>query len=83
MSDAPSAQIVRVYVWETPVRITHWVIALSIVVLSATGFYIGRPFVTVSGPAGQSFFMGWVKVVHGYTAYVSQVTQKSGTMPAS
>lgn len=70
MSDAPSAEIVRVYVWQAPVRITHWLIALSIVVLSATGFYIGRPFVTVSGPAGQSFFMGWVKVIHGYTAYV-------------
>jgi Ni/Fe-hydrogenase 1 B-type cytochrome subunit len=70
MSEAPSTEIVRVYVWQTPVRITHWLIALSIVVLSATGFYIGRPFVTVSGPAGQSFFMGWVKVIHGYTAYV-------------
>ena len=67
---AEPSDIVRVYVWEVPVRITHWVIAGSIVVLSATGFYIGYPFVTVSGPAGQHFLMGWVKVVHGYTAYV-------------
>src|SRR5512139_828216 len=66
-------EIVRVYVWEAPVRITHWLIALSIVVLSATGFYIGRPFVTVPGPAGQSFLMGWMKVIHGYTAYVFTV----------
>jgi Ni/Fe-hydrogenase 1 B-type cytochrome subunit len=64
------ADTVRVYVWEAPVRITHWLIAGAIVVLSATGFYIGRPFVTVSGPAGEHFLMGWVKVVHGYTAYV-------------
>ena len=61
---------VRVYVWQIPVRLTHWLIALSIVVLSITGFYIGRPFITVTGPAGESFLMGWVKVVHGYTAYV-------------
>ena len=64
------ADTVRVYVWEVPVRITHWLIAGSIVVLSATGFYIGRPFITVSGPAGEHFLMGWVKVIHGYTAYV-------------
>ena len=31
------ADTVRVYVWEVPVRITHWLIAGSIVVLSATG----------------------------------------------
>lgn len=67
MSAAESLR--RVYVWEVPVRITHWLIAASIVVLSITGFYIGRPMITVPGPAGQSFLMGWVKVVHGYVAY--------------
>lgn len=75
MSDAASsiarpAEIVRVYVWEAPVRITHWLIAISIVVLSATGFYMGYPFIAVSGPAGEHFVMGWAKVIHGYTAYV-------------
>jgi Ni/Fe-hydrogenase 1 B-type cytochrome subunit len=52
------------------VRITHWLIALSIVVLSVTGFYIGNPFITVPGRAGDHFVMGWMKVIHGYTAYV-------------
>ncbi len=66
---APS-DIVRVYVWEAPVRITHWLIALSIAVLSVTGIYIGHPFITVSGPAREHFVMGWAKVIHGYTAYV-------------
>jgi Ni/Fe-hydrogenase 1 B-type cytochrome subunit len=59
-----------VYVWQVPVRLTHWLIAASIIVLAVTGFYIGRPMITVPGPAGESFFMGWVKVVHGYVAYV-------------
>ena len=63
------SEIVRVYVWEVPVRVTHWLIAISIGVLSVTGFYIGRPFVSVPGPAGQSFVMGWMKVIHGYAAY--------------
>jgi Ni/Fe-hydrogenase 1 B-type cytochrome subunit len=49
MNDDPSSQIVRVYVWQAPVRITHWLIAGSIVLLSITGFYIGRPFVTCRG----------------------------------
>ena len=72
ITDAPPApsDIVRVYVWEAPVRIAHWLIAVSIVVLSATGFYIGYPLITVSGRAGEHFMMWWVKVIHGYTAYV-------------
>jgi Ni/Fe-hydrogenase 1 B-type cytochrome subunit len=64
------SDLVRVYVWEVPVRVTHWLIALSIVVLSVTGLYIGNPFITTSGPAGQHFVMGWTKVIHGWAAYV-------------
>ena len=69
MSAQAAAEIVRVYVWEVPVRITHWLIALSIVVLSATGLYIGHPFLIVSGEARQHFVMGWAKAIHMYTAY--------------
>jgi Ni/Fe-hydrogenase 1 B-type cytochrome subunit len=64
------SELVRVYVWEWPVRMTHWLIALSIAVLSVTGFYIGHPFVIVSGPAGEHFVMGTTKVVHFYAAIV-------------
>jgi Ni/Fe-hydrogenase 1 B-type cytochrome subunit len=70
MSARAPSDLVRVYVWEVPVRVTHWLIAFSIVVLSVTGFYIGRPFITVTGPANQHFVMGWVKTIHGYTAFV-------------
>ena len=35
---------VSVYVWELPVRVAHWTIALSLFVLAATGFAIGHPF---------------------------------------
>ncbi len=61
-------ELVRVYVWEWPVRFAHWVVAYSLAVLAATGFYIGHPFVTVHGRAGDHFFMGTVKVVHSYAA---------------
>jgi Ni/Fe-hydrogenase 1 B-type cytochrome subunit len=68
-SESPS-DLTRVYVWQIPVRLTHWLIALSVVVLAATGFYIGHPFIIVSGEARASFLMGWVKVVHFYAAIV-------------
>jgi Ni/Fe-hydrogenase 1 B-type cytochrome subunit len=67
-SPRPS-DIVRVYVWEAPVRVSHWLIVLSIVVLSVTGFYIGRPFITVSGRAGEHFVMGWAKIIHMWAAW--------------
>jgi Ni/Fe-hydrogenase 1 B-type cytochrome subunit len=63
------SDIVRVYVWEAPVRITHWLIVFAIAALSVTGLYIGTPFITVPGPAGQRFVMGWAKVLHAYAAY--------------
>jgi len=65
-AENPGINLVRVYVWELPVRITHWVIALSIVVLSVTGIYIGNPFLIASGPASEHFIMGTMKVVHLY-----------------
>ena len=46
-----ASNLVRVYVWEWPVRVTHWLIAGSILVAAATGFYMGHPFIVVSGPA--------------------------------
>jgi Ni/Fe-hydrogenase 1 B-type cytochrome subunit len=61
---------VRVYVWEVPVRIAHWLIVCSIAVLATTGIYIGHPFLIVPGPAGKSFVMGTMKVVHFYAAIV-------------
>lgn len=35
---------VRVYVWQVPVRVTHWVTFSAIVVLTLTGSYIADPF---------------------------------------
>jgi len=51
-----------VYVWDVIVRLTHWVIALSIVMLSFTGIYIGNPY------SSGEFVMGWMKVLHFYSA---------------
>lgn len=58
----------RIYVWDAIVRATHWTIALSIVLLSLTGFYIGHPLFTVAGEAREHFVTGYVRVIHFYTA---------------
>ena len=41
----------RLYVWQFPVRLTHWVTAGCIVVLSLTGGYIADPFLIPPGGA--------------------------------
>lgn len=58
------------YVWELPVRITHWLIFFSVLVLAVTGYYIGNPFIIVSGPPREHFVMGTIRVIHLYTAIV-------------
>ncbi|PTQ51664.1 MAG: [Ni,Fe] uptake hydrogenase, cytochrome b subunit [Brockia lithotrophica] len=67
---------VRVYVWELPVRVWHWINAFSIFTLFVTGVYIGNPFVfpvpLIPGEAA-NFFMGWVRIVHFITGFVFAV----------
>lgn len=59
-----------VYVWQLPVRVTHWLIFFSIGFLTFTGIYIGHPFFVVSGRAGQHFAMGTIRAIHFYAAIV-------------
>jgi len=62
--------LVRVYVWEWPVRLFHWLIAGSIAVLAVTGIYIGNPFLQVTGEATRHFAMGTMKSIHFVAAMV-------------
>ena len=72
MTELPKDKLTleKVYVWELPVRLTHWLLFFSILVLSATGYYIGHPFVSVPGAATNHFVMGTARVVHMYAAIV-------------
>lgn len=56
------------YVWEIPVRVTHWVTMLSILTLSVTGYLIGNP--TTMASSTSQYVMGWVRFIHFTTAYV-------------
>ncbi len=57
----------REYVWEFPVRFTHWINVLCILLLSVTGLYIGNPFFYADSP--DQYIMGWMRVIHFISAY--------------
>jgi Ni/Fe-hydrogenase 1 B-type cytochrome subunit len=59
-----------VYVWELPVRITHWVTVISIGILTVTGIYIATPFLGTTGPASNQYLMGTMRFIHFVTAFV-------------
>jgi Ni/Fe-hydrogenase 1 B-type cytochrome subunit len=65
---SPLAPGTPVYVWDRLVRVTHWVIFWAMVVLAATGIYMGHPFVAVRAPAAAHFVTGTMRVIHFYAA---------------
>jgi Ni/Fe-hydrogenase 1 B-type cytochrome subunit len=61
----------RVYVWELPVRIYHWINALCIVLLVITGYLIGNPqTIFNANEAYQQYWFGWVRFTHFAVAYI-------------
>lgn len=63
---------VKVYVWQLPVRIFHWVNMLAIFLLMGTGIYIGKPFAAAIIPeeAYYSNLMGWMRYIHFFAAFL-------------
>lgn len=66
------ARLREQYVWEVPVRVTHWVNVAAILTLSVTGLYIGTGK-TLAHDASQ-YVMGWVRFIHFVTAYIFTVS---------
>ncbi|MEM1020467.1 MAG: Ni/Fe-hydrogenase, b-type cytochrome subunit [Pseudomonadota bacterium] len=54
----------KVYVYEAPVRLWHWVNALCIVLLCVTGYFIGSPPPSMPGEASDNFLFGNIRMVH-------------------
>jgi Ni/Fe-hydrogenase 1 B-type cytochrome subunit len=61
----------RVYVWEQPVRWFHWINAVCVIALGATGYLIAHPpgFLD-GGEAADGYWFGTIRFVHFATAYV-------------
>ena len=67
----PSHIFRRVYLWEWPVRIYHWITAAAVTVLAGTGLLIGHPLALMSsGEASSSFWFGTVRFLHFSAAYL-------------
>lgn len=60
----PKLIAARKYVWEFPIRLTHWVNAISIAVLFLTGLFIATPILMPGGEAANHFVMGRMREVH-------------------
>ena len=64
---AARTELVRVRVWDLPVRLVHWLIVVSIAVLGVTGFLIGDPVLDLGGDKD---WVTWDKTIHMVTAYI-------------
>jgi Ni/Fe-hydrogenase 1 B-type cytochrome subunit len=60
---ATADERVVVRVWDLPVRLIHWLLVATIVVLSVTGFYIGTPALW-AGSGSSAYLMGKMHAVH-------------------
>jgi Ni/Fe-hydrogenase 1 B-type cytochrome subunit len=61
----------RIYVWEVPVRLFHWINVVCIVLLAATGYLIGNPQAIFSANEPyEQYWFGWVRFTHFAAAYI-------------
>jgi len=64
----PAFPPMRVYVWELPVRVSHWFIFLPVVVLSFTGYYMHNPFIVAR--SSTTFLMATMRFIHVIAGFV-------------
>jgi Ni/Fe-hydrogenase 1 B-type cytochrome subunit len=74
MALRPHEYFRREYVWQVPVRITHWVNAACLIVLFLTGLYISHPLLAPNGEAFRNFVMGRVRQIHFASAMIFTVS---------
>jgi Ni/Fe-hydrogenase 1 B-type cytochrome subunit len=63
--------LTRIYVWELPVRVYHWINAGAITTLVATGFVIANPPVILTATeATNAYWFGVTRFIHFTAAYI-------------
>ncbi len=71
LATEPVARYRRVYVWQLPVRMYHWLNALCVVALIVTGYLIGRPVsIAYSAEAYQQYWFGTLRFIHFVAAFL-------------
>jgi Ni/Fe-hydrogenase 1 B-type cytochrome subunit len=62
----------RVYIWQLPVRVFHWVTVASMMVLIITGFIIADPpAINQNVEATHSFWFGYIRMAHFIAAFLA------------
>ena len=59
-----------IYVWDVPVRIWHWLMAICMVILIASGLLIGDPITFGSPETWTVYGFGYVRLVHYIAAMI-------------
>lgn len=59
-----------VYVYESPLRLWHWINAFAILILCVTGYFIGSPPPSMPGEASDNFLMGYIRFAHFAAGYI-------------
>lgn len=66
--EAESTEVVspaaKVYVYEGPLRLWHWLNALCILTLCVTGYLIAQPPPSLPGEASEHFLLGYIRMIH-------------------
>ncbi len=62
-----SERLVPVYVWQLPVRLVHWALVITLVVLTITGSYMHDPYLVVHGE--RAWVMGWMRFIHELSGF--------------
>ncbi len=70
MSTDNSSTSNKVYVYEAPLRLWHWINFLAVIVLAVTGYLIGSPLSTLAGEASEHYLMGYIRFTHFAAAYI-------------
>jgi len=71
MNTKKAADYKRLYVWEFPVRLYHWINGFCVFFLIITGYLIGNPLaIQYSTEAYQQYWFGTVRFVHFVTAFI-------------
>ena len=62
----------RIYVWELPVRVFHWINALGLLTLIVTGYLVGDPwsFGNERGEPYDQYWFGIIRFTHFAAGYV-------------
>jgi Ni/Fe-hydrogenase 1 B-type cytochrome subunit len=61
----------RIYVWEFPVRLQHWVHVVTMLALAVTGVYIASPFLGLAtGQTVQVQITDWMRFTHFVSAWI-------------